>query len=495
MIAFRQKALVKQRSPEQLDEPLRVLMPLKKATRAMFVLFIALFFLWAVAGSYPETGRGQGIFVVPNTVVPIQAQADGQIGAWYVSVGEFVEANQVLGTLENSAVQQELEQAQSKLAETNSRNKVLGELRKERHELELATLERKSEVYKSRIEYLTNFIEKASVYAEETSENSIVSLEVQRKNLLQARKAAEEASAATKDRLDSYARLRVERLASIDSVTTAKRQYEDSKVKLRNLDLQFLELDLREVETRESHLESKNLLEQRGNTLTNLELQLRTLDNQRAQLAKQNRESEFRDKNEIEELERNVERLQKRLDTESVVQTKYAGRVLELTAPEGGVVTFGQRLVQVATSTMEDDMVVLAYCQDKLGKHLTPGMNVRVSPSTVDQRRFGNIRGEIMTVTEFPVTSEAVVNYVGNSEVARTLTRDKHHIELAVKLAKDENSPSGFGWTSLRGPDVEITPGTTADVHITYERRPPISFVLPKLREWTGIEMSPVIGR
>ncbi|MFK8114810.1 MAG: NHLP bacteriocin system secretion protein [Rubripirellula sp.] len=495
MIAFRQKALVKQRSPEQLDEPLRVLMPLKTATRTMFVVFVALFLIWAVAGSYPETGRGQGIFVVPNTVVPIQAQADGQIGAWYVSVGEFVEANQVLGTLENAAVQQELDQARAKLEETNSRNEMLGELRKERHALELATIDRKSEVYKSRIKYLSGFIEKASVYAEESSENTLKSLEVQRENLLQAKKAAVEVATATKGRLDSYARLRLERLASIDSVTTAKRQYDDSKVKLRDLDLQLLELDLREVEARESYMDSKNLLEQRGNTLTNLNLQLRTLDNQRAQLAKQNRESEFRDKNQIEELERTVERLEKRLDTESVVQSKYAGRVLELTAPEGGVVTFGQRLVQVETSKAEDDMVVLAYCQDKLGKHLSPGMTVRVSPSTVDQRRFGNIRGEILTVTEFPVTSEAVVNYVGNSEVARTLTRDKHHIELAVELAKDENSPSGYGWTSLRGPDVEITPGTTADVHITYERRSPLSFVLPKLREWTGIEMSPVIGR
>jgi hypothetical protein len=46
----------------------------------------------------------------------------------------------------------------------------------------------------------------------------------------------------------------------------------------------------------------------------------------------------------------------------------------------------------------------------------------------------------------------------------------------------------------LHGPDVEITQGTTADIQVTYGRRSPLSFVLPKIREWTGIEVNAGLG-
>jgi HlyD family secretion protein len=494
MIAFRQKALVKQRSPEQLDEPLRVMLPMGRLARWVFILSGFLLLLWGLFGSYPETGNGRGIFIVPNAVVPIQSQADGQIGAWFVSVGEFVSSGKVLGRLENWAVQQELDQAQAKYEETAIRLKALAQIREDRHELAMSTLDRKSQLYKSRIKYLSEFTENARRYALSTNANTLDSLKIQREDLTAARERSSSVTQSTQDRLESYARLRQERLASIDSVNNAKRQHEDSKLKLQDMDLQLLELDLREVEARETLLETQNLLEQKENMLTTLNLQLRILENDEVQLTKLKQEADFRDKGELDELQRIIERLKKRLDTENVIASEFAGRVLELTSSEGAVVTFGQRLVQIETETRSDDLIVLAYCQDKLGKHLVPGSTVRVSPTTVDQRRFGSIVGKVIKVTDYPVTTEAVVNYVGNSEVARTLTSGNHHIELTIGLTRDASSPSGYGWTSLHGPDVEITQGTTADIQVTYGRRSPLSFVLPKIREWTGIEVNAGLG-
>jgi HlyD family secretion protein len=83
---------------------------------------------------------------------------------------------------------------------------------------------------------------------------------------------------------------------------------------------------------------------------------------------------------------------------------------------------------------------------------------------------------------------------VGNQEVADKLTKGGYQIEGLVKLQADPTSPSGFAWTARLSPDVEVTAGTTADIWVTYEERTPISFILPKLREWSGLQLSLKLG-
>ena len=87
---FRQKALAKLRSPEQLDEPLKVIMRRTRLGWWTLAVTIALGLTWAWLGTLPETGRGQGILMTPNTVVPVQARAGGQVGVWHVNVGDRV---------------------------------------------------------------------------------------------------------------------------------------------------------------------------------------------------------------------------------------------------------------------------------------------------------------------------------------------------------------------------------------------------------------------
>ena len=110
-----------------------------------------------------------------------------------------------------------------------------------------------------------------------------------------------------------------------------------------------------------------------------------------------------------------------------------------------------------------------------------------MSPSTVSQKRHGSIVGTITSVSDFPVTTDAVINYVGNARVAERLTAAGHRIEVFADLELAPDSPSGYAWTSAQGPDVDITAGTTADVWVTYERRPPVSYVAPVLRRWSGL--------
>jgi HlyD family secretion protein len=483
---FREKALVKLKSPEQLDESLKVIPRKNRAAFRALMVGVVLALLWSVAGQVPENGRGQGILITPNSVVPLQAQGSGQVVQWLVSVGDDVEKGEVLGFLDQSAIQQELDQNIGKLAEIEDRNHTLSEMRDRFLELQRKSIGRKREMLSNRIAYLEDYIRKTRSTTEMLKTKNDEVLNAQRKNLLKAKEEAIVIEAELSKRLKSYERLRQEKLTPEESVRNMRRQYEDAKLKIRDTDLSIQDLALKEVQTQEAHLSARDLLATHENTLTSLNLQLRELDNTEAQLNKSYSEFKFQQENELHEVERNIERNRKELAINREIKSEYKGRVLELTASVGQLVTQGQRVAQIDTREASSELVALAYFQSKEGKQLAKGDQVRVSPSVVSQKQYGSIVGYIESISDYPVTAEAVVNSVGNSTVAERLLRGDYQIEVFVKLAPNTTNPSGYTWTSGRGPDVQITAGTLADVWVTVEQRVPVSYVLPLIRKWIG---------
>ncbi|MBM3275200.1 MAG: hypothetical protein FJZ00_08595 [Candidatus Sericytochromatia bacterium] len=85
-------------------------------------------------------------------------------------------------------------------------------------------------------------------------------------------------------------------------------------------------------------------------------------------------------------------------------------------------------------------------------------------------------------VSEFPVSPQAASNLVNNASIAQALTEGGRVIEVFVDLEPDNFAPSGYKWTSSRGPNKRIVGTTTGAVRVTVEARAPITFVLPFLR-------------
>ncbi len=484
---FREKALVKLKSPEQLDEPLRVIPRFNRIASGAMLIVIVFSLFWGSFGSIPESGRGQGILITPNTVVPIQAQAGGQISRWFVKVGESVEKDQIIAILEQQEIQQEADHAIARMGEIKRRNQTISDLRRRYWELEKEAIGSKRVSLTERIDYSRNYIDRSIEIAEDVNSNNVSLLAIQRENLSTSRESARRLTAELEQRLASYQRLRDEDLASDDSVRDIARQYDDGVLNLRDLDLQFQQMELRTVELNESYLNTRNQITSRQNLLADLEIQRQELDNRAANLEKVNNAADFRAQNELKDLERTIERNQRRLSLNREVKADRAGRILELTASEGTFVNQGQRLAQMDIRTPQDRLIALAYFQSKDGKQIAQDALVRVSPDTVSQKQHGSIVGKVVSVSEFPVTTEAIGNYVGNTAVAEKLSRGGHEIEVFIELQDNGDNFSGFEWTSANGPDVLITAGTTADVTTTMEYRPPISYVIPVFRKWTGI--------
>jgi HlyD family secretion protein len=55
-------------------------------------------------------------------------------------------------------------------------------------------------------------------------------------------------------------------------------------------------------------------------------------------------------------------------------------------------------------------------------------------------------------------------------------------IEVHLALVPDTQTPSGYRWSSSRGPNAAITAGTLASVSVAVSQQHPISLVLPETR-------------
>ncbi|MCE5333483.1 MAG: NHLP bacteriocin system secretion protein [Desulfobacteraceae bacterium] len=484
---FRGKALVKLASPEQVDESLHIL-PRQSRMAWLTGLGLLLFALfWGFLGYVPEIGHGRGILVSPGSVVSLQVRASGLVLDWYVGVGDLVEKDQVLGILDQSEIEQELDHQIDKLAEVESRNRDLAERRKRYTELARKAIERKRQNLQARIEFLESYIRDTRDVSERLHKGNLELIEQQRKSMMEAKQRAVAMRDAMEGRLESYKRLRKEDLASEESLRTARNNRDDSLIKLREFELNLQELNLKLVQLTESHLNTQELISTRENNLVSLRLQARELDNRRAQLDKSDSEFAFQQENELNEVRRSVERARKQLGLNREIRSEYAGRILELSAAEGQYVNEGQRVAQIDTRSAASELYALTYFHAREGKRLFKGMPVQVSPSVVLQREHGSIVGHVEFVSKYPVTVDSVVNYVGNSKVAERLIQDNRQIEVFVRLEPNGQNPSGYAWTSGRGPEVEITAGTLADVGVRVEKRAPITFVVPKLKTWGGL--------
>jgi HlyD family secretion protein len=61
-------------------------------------------------------------------------------------------------------------------------------------------------------------------------------------------------------------------------------------------------------------------------------------------------------------------------------------------------------------------------------------------------------------------------------------------MQVVAGLERDASTFSKFKWSSSKGPDLEITAGTTTTARAAVDHRPPITFVLPIFKEAVGAD-------
>jgi HlyD family secretion protein len=197
-------------------------------------------------------------------------------------------------------------------------------------------------------------------------------------------------------------------------------------------------------------------------------------------------ESETSRKNQIQELTSRIALNQLALERNSDILATRSGRVLEVLAKDGEIVPVGARIATIQADS-QDDLQSVSYFAIGDGKKIHVGDRVQVTPDTAERQRFGGITGVVTSVSTLPVTAEGSRALLGSNEVVQALLQGGARIEVVIALDRDASTPSHFRWSSSRGPDTPITAGLTNATRVTVESRAPITYVLPFLKEITGV--------
>jgi len=126
----------------------------------------------------------------------------------------------------------------------------------------------------------------------------------------------------------------------------------------------------------------------------------------------------------------------------------------------------------------EVDLGVMVFVPLVEGKRLKEGMEIHISPSTVNAQEYGFIYGKISKISDFPITRAEAMKYLQNEVLVDEFLTGGPKLGVHVNLEKDSSTVSGFKWSLKGGFEKEISSGTPCSAAIILSRVSPISFIL-----------------
>ncbi|HCB93322.1 MAG TPA: hypothetical protein DEP57_05865 [Selenomonas sp.] len=168
------------------------------------------------------------------------------------------------------------------------------------------------------------------------------------------------------------------------------------------------------------------------------------------------------------------------------VHSPYDGTVDEVLVEEGAVVNGGTPIAAVRVDEGKHDLKGILYIPVNKGKRVEKGQTIQLSPNGVDVSQTGSLLGTVRSVSQYPVSMQAMQKNLGNDQLAQWIIQAQQSsvVEVNFDLVKDENDKSGYLWTSSVGEHKPITAGSFCTGSIIIERRPPIEKVFYKLSQW-----------
>ena len=117
---------------------------------------------------------------------------------------------------------------------------------------------------------------------------------------------------------------------------------------------------------------------------------------------------------------------------------------------------------------------------------LAEGRAIEISPAGVERAEYGYIRGRIVSVGRLPVSAESAQDRGLGQGLARELgTGALTEVIGEIQLLDGEGA--ALDWSSGSGPPWLIMSGSTIQVQVLVDEKPPIEILIPKLRQFLGI--------
>lgn len=174
------------------------------------------------------------------------------------------------------------------------------------------------------------------------------------------------------------------------------------------------------------------------------------------------------------------------LSSSRKLYSPITGKVVQSSALKGNTVSKGEELFVVTHP--ERKLRGAFLLNSKSGGEVKVGEEVLISPSSAPAQRYGYLMGRVEKVSPYPTNLQAYSSFIGSSSLAK-IVFDSQKLEAATLVIIGIDYKDGqLNWIGSRGPEWGIRSGTIASAKILYERRLPISYVIPWLSKFTGLD-------
>jgi HlyD family secretion protein len=237
--------------------------------------------------------------------------------------------------------------------------------------------------------------------------------------------------------------------------------------------------------TRQQTIATQQKLVEIEGRIAAISADLKRYDSEQFAIESQPLQADVEMQSRVTSLERELAGLRKELEVAADVVSPYSGEVTELRVAPGSAVTAGEPILTIQPDL--DQLDVLVYVPSVMAKQIHAGLEAQISPSTVRREEYGYLRGEVTSVADYPATPAALMRNFQNEPLVGSLTGGGPVTELHVRLIADNRTPSGYRWSSPLGPRIKLSSGTLVSAQIVTKRQPPISLVIPQVKEMLGL--------
>jgi HlyD family secretion protein len=191
----------------------------------------------------------------------------------------------------------------------------------------------------------------------------------------------------------------------------------------------------------------------------------------------------------LELAERQLDLLTQQQQQRMVLRSPFAGRVVEVKAHDGAVVTVGSNVATIERSAgaaqASGPLVALIFVKGSDGKLLQQGMPAEITPTNVKRQEFGFIRASIATVSDFPASRESIAQVLQNPDMVRELAGDRAPTQVQALLTP--RADGRFDWSGAARAAPAVRSGSVCSAEVVVRERRPIEFVLPFLKKLAGV--------
>lgn len=237
--------------------------------------------------------------------------------------------------------------------------------------------------------------------------------------------------------------------------------------------------------THQAYLETEQQLNTSRDQLASSRLELNGLELKDLEAQQQLDQQLETRQNAIRDLEIQIREDRAKLAENVSVVSPFSGRVLELLVVRGDVVSPGTPILSV--EVLSEELQAVLFVPAGEGKRIHPGLPARISPTTVKREEYGYMLGRVTWTSAFPATARGMTRLIGNEALVTKLLKEGPPIQVNVALTRDPRTPTGYRWSSSRGPNLKISSGTLATGSIVVKEDRPVSLVIPTVREKLGV--------